>query len=323
MVQYIAFSNRRVGEIMAFKCKQTAYLLQIHNHPEQVNKFISQLIVDNQAVVFVHVDRKYYQDIAQKIIKHPNVRVLEQSIDCEWGDISQVDTTILLLKEMLASQKQYDYVCLRSGQDLLVREGFTDFLIENQGKIFMTHRKLKKEKLGFVKIKWPKVTRKRYTSVHPVRIYRRVMQGMYEKGINLSPNVHYWPEEYSFYKGSQWFTIPFEVAKYIVDFLDENEWFYQFYEDTLVPDESFFHTLIMNSPYESRVVNNNLFFMKWGETIRERNSPQYLTNRDIQDIEQSNQFFARKFDETIDCEVIDYFTQKITLERSRMISIGG
>lgn len=308
---------------MSNELQKTAYLLQIHNHPEQVNKFINQLISNNQADIYIHIDRRHYQDLVGKIIKHPNVKILEQAINCEWGDISQVDTTLALLKEMLVSKKSYDFVCLRSGQDLLVKDGFKDFLMENKGRIFMAHRELKKENLGFVKIKWPKVTRKRYTSVHPVRIYRRVMQGMYEKGINLAPNSNYWPKEYSFYKGSQWFTIPYDVAKYVIEFLDENVWYYQYFENTLVPDESFFHTLIMNSPYKGNVVNSNLYFMKWGETLKERNSPQFLTHKDIERIEQSQQFFARKFDETINLEVVNYFSKKYSFERSKMITIGG
>ncbi len=63
--------------------------------------------------------------------------------------------------------------------------------------------------------------------------------------------------------------LPFhlKLQSYIVEFLDENEWYYKFFENTLCPDEWFFHTLIMNSPYRTEVVNNNLMFLKWGETL--------------------------------------------------------
>lgn len=311
-IKFVYIRNYKVGEIMNSALPRTAYMLQIHNNPEQVNKFILQLIANEQADVYVHIDKKNYEKCHGKIIKSPNVKVLNKSIDCEWGDISQVDTTLLLLNEVMSSKKAYDYVCLRSGQDLLVKDGFNDYLSTNKGKVFLNYRSMKNE-LGLVELEWPKITRKRYTSAHPVRIYRRIAQELHRKGINISPNKNYWPKGYSFYKGSQWFTIPFTVAKYMVEFLEENEWYYKFFENTLIPDESFFHTLIMNSPYKEDVVNDNLLFLKWGETLSERNSPQYLTSKDISSIENANQFFARKFDEVIDKSVVDYFAQKYSL----------
>lgn len=295
---------------------RTAYILQIHKNADQVNKFINQLIIEEQADVFVHIDKKSFEELKGKIVKGPNVTILKQSINCEWGDISQIDATILLLREVLATKNNYDFVCLRSGQDLLVKIGFKDFLFENKNRIFMTHRKMDEKDLGFMKIAWPKVTRKRYTTAHPLRIYRKILLGLYSKGINIHPNSKKWPKEYSFYKGSQWFTIPYEVSKYIVKFLDKNEWYYDFFKSSLVPDESFFHTLILNSPYRDNVENNNLMFFKWGETLSERNSPQDLKTEDIKLVEDSNQFFARKFDEKIDREIVDYFASNVKLESS-------
>ena len=289
-----------------------AYILQIHNNPKQVNKFIHQLISDNKADVYIHIDKKNYETVSDGIIKSPNVKIIQRSIDCEWGDISQVDVTLLLLKEVMASKIHYDYICLRSGQDLLVKDGFNEFLIENNSKIFLNYRPMDNE-LGLVELRWPKVTRKRYTTAHPVRIFRRVAQELHRKGINIYPNKNYWPKEYSFYKGSQWFTVPFEVANYMVTFLKENEWYYQYFKESLIPDENFFHTLIMNSPYKENVINNNLLYLKWGETLSDRNSPQFLRSEDITLIEQSGQFFARKFDENIDSNVIDYFSEKVKL----------
>lgn len=293
---------------------KTAFILQVHKNPDQVNKFIRQLVSDDLADVFVHIDKKNYQDLKGKIESGPNVKILHTSIDCEWGDISQVDTTLLLIKEVLASNKHYDFVCLRSGQDLLVKEGFKEFLLANRRKIFMTFRKMDRKELGLMKINWPKFTRKRYTTVHPIRLFRRLLLSLYRKGINISPKFIKWPKENSFYKGSQWFTIPLDVARYIVEFLEENKSFYKYFKNTLVPDESFFHTLILNSPYKEDVMNSNLYFFKWGETLSDRNSPQDLTSSDINMIENSQQFFARKFDETTDKAVIQYFVDHVKFE---------
>jgi hypothetical protein len=286
---------------------RTAYILQIHKNPDQVNMFINQLISEGLADVFIHIDKRKYEQLSGKLVKNKHVKVLEKSIICEWGDISQVDTTIMLLREVVASNNHYDFVCLRSGQDLLVKDGFKEFLLENKNKVFMDFKSVTKKNMCAMEIKWPKKARSRYTSAHPIRIFRRVLQDLYSIGINLFPNKNFWPKEYSFYKGSQWFTIPFEVAKYIIDFLDDNEWYYNYFKNTFTPDEWFFHTLIMNSHFKSNVTNNNLLFLKWGEKFSERNSPQCLTMADIHVIEKSDNFFARKFDENIDKPVIEYY----------------
>lgn len=298
--------------------KRTAFILQIHKNPEQVNKFINQLISNDQADVFIHIDKRNYKEISELIVKNTNVKIIGQSVNCEWGDISQVDATILLLREVLASQDKYDFVCLRSGQDLLVKDGYKEFLLHSYEQIFLNIREMDKSIIGFMKINWPKITRKRYTSTHPIRIYRRILLSLYKMGINILPNKNKWPKDYQFYKGSQWFSIPYETAKYIIEFLDKNAWYYKFFENTLVPDESFFHTLIMNSHYKKQVVNCNHMFLKWGETLKERNSPKDLTSKDIKLIEESHDYFARKFDEKVDNTVIDYFTNKVKFGVSKI-----
>ncbi|MBS4172944.1 beta-1,6-N-acetylglucosaminyltransferase [Bacillus sp. FJAT-49736] len=288
-----------------------AYILQIHKNPEQVNKFIEQLSAEQNADVYVHIDRRHYDQLKNKIVNHSNVTVLNQSLICEWGDFSQVETTLLLLREVLSTQKHYDFVCLKSGQDLLVREGFHDFLAMNKGKIFMNFLDITWKNKGVILLNWPKVTRHRYKPSHPFRMYRRTIKFLYDKGIKIFPNTNYWQGDFELYCGSQWFTISFEAAQYITRFIDENDWFYRYFEKTYTPDEWFFHTLLMNSPFKSQIVNNNHVFLKKGTTIRDRNSPVCLTEADISIIEKSQQFFARKFDEAIDNKVIDYYVNKI------------
>ncbi|MFF2446720.1 beta-1,6-N-acetylglucosaminyltransferase [Neobacillus sp. NPDC058068] len=297
---------------------RTAYILQIHKNQDQVNKFIKQLISEEQADVFVHIDKRNYQNLKEGIVKSPFVNVLQQCGICEWGDISQVESTIRLLREVVASKNEYDFVCLRSGQDLLVKDGFKDFLINNKGKIFMTLGNVGRFNSGLMEISWPKFMRKRYASFHPARVFRSIVLGLYRKGINIFPNRNKMPKEYSLYKGSQWFTVPYDAAKYIIQFLDENEWFYNYFEHSLVPDQWFFHTLIMNSQYKTAVMDNNLLFLKWGETLSSQNSPQDLTSEDIPLIEESNGYFARKFDENIDDSVINYFADKVKFESTKL-----
>ncbi|MBZ5749691.1 beta-1,6-N-acetylglucosaminyltransferase [Metabacillus rhizolycopersici] len=294
---------------------RTAYILQIHKNPNQVNKFINQIITEEQADVFIHIDKQNYNEINEKILKSPNVKVLKESINVRWGDISQIDATVLLLKNVFDTQKKYDFVCFRSGQDLLVKNGFKEYLLNNKNKIFMTASHIKRSSLdaSFLDVSWPRLTRKQYNTFNPFRILRRVIMGLYGKGLNIFPNPYKLPENFSFYHGSQWFCIPIGVVKYIIEFLDQNKWYYLAFENALCPDEWFFQTLIMNSTYKDLVENNNLLYIKWGETFKTRNHPKILTMNDIDSIESSNQYFARKFDENVDKSVLEYYTDRVRM----------
>ncbi|CRK81691.1 Core-2/I-Branching enzyme [Neobacillus massiliamazoniensis] len=295
---------------------KTAYILQIHKNPGQVNQFIKQIISENHADVFIHIDKKNYEDLTRKIIRNPRVKILQESIDVKWGDITQVDATILLLKEVIASGVNYDFVCFRSGQDLLVKNGFTEFLGENKNKIFMNafHVRKKEPHAAFVNVSWPKMTRRLYLNpFHPNRVFRRAIALLYSFGVNVLPNKSQLPKDYSIYNGSNWFCIPLDVANYIIKFLDENEWFYEVFKNSLVPDEFFFQTLIMNSKYKADVVNDNLMYIKFAESLKGRNNPITLTMEHIEIIKKSNEYFARKFDENVDKVVIEYFTNQIKM----------
>lgn len=293
-----------------------AYLLQVHKNPGQLNKFVEQIDRDSHSDIYIHIDKKSIGSISRDSIRGENIKVTEDSVDVTWGDISQVDATLCLLRALRASRRKYDFIIFKSGQDLLVKQGLNEHLRKNIDRIFMTIRHIKQNdaETYFVRIKWPAVTRRQYDSMlHPCRILRTSLIRLYRSGINLIPSRHMLPANYAFYKGSSWFCIPGDVVEYIMQFLEDNTWYYDAFKNALAPDESFFQTLIMNSPYAANVVNDNLTFLKFGNTYKNNNHAVTLTMKDLPEIEKSGKFFARKFDEGVDGKIIDYFCDKCRL----------
>jgi hypothetical protein len=94
-----------------------------------------------------------------------------------------VDATLLLIKEAIDAKKDYDYICLRSGQDLLIKNGFKDFLLNHQNQLFIQCREIREAELRLMRINWPKVVKKRFTNAHPLKLYRRMLFSLYSKGI--------------------------------------------------------------------------------------------------------------------------------------------
>jgi len=77
---------------------------------------------------------------------------------------------------------------------------------------------------------------------------------------------------------------------------------------TKSPDEFFLQTMIMRSPFVKTVNYNNRRYCRF-ETRAP--SPNTLTKRDLNEIIDSRAFFARKFDERVDAEVLHEFADII------------
>jgi hypothetical protein len=288
--------------------EKMAVLIPIYKNPEQTNRFIKQLITNDACDVYIHIDKKNYT-IRDKIIKHPQVKVLEKSVNISWGDISLIDAMLLMMNEVINSCDTYYYIFLRTGQDLIIKNGLSKYIREHRYQIFMNVRQEKEKYCFNINVKWPDRARKLYDGFHLNRIFRLVIIKLYEMGINVFPNTNKLPSNFRQYHGSSWFGIPYTVLEYIILFLKDNPWYYDSFKNCLVPDEWFFQTLIMNSPFAANVANDNLLYIdSW-----ENNHPKILKEEHIGSIIKSEKFFARKFDEKIDNKVIDYFCNNASL----------
>ena len=296
---------------------KTAYMLIVHKNPEQVNMFIRQLLTDDQADIYIHIDKKSIGGMAEKIIADPRVIRTSENILVTWGDVSMVDAEIVLLREVMKSGKKYDFVCMRTGQDLMVKKGYKEYLSERKGKSFFSMRKItfKDEQAGLFKVKYPECTRRLYDSMHPFRILRTGLRKLYAKGINLIPNNKEFDSRIKLYWGSDWFCVSYGMAGYMVDYLEKNQWYRNAFKDSLAPSTMFFSTLAMNSPFEEDVINEDQTFLRFGTTYKTNNHPVIFTMTEIGEIEKSERYFARKFDADVNREVIEYFMKKIVSEK--------
>jgi hypothetical protein len=76
-----------------------------------------------------------------------------------------------------------------------------------------------------------------------------------------------------------------------------------------IPDEIFFQTVLMNSPYKNGIIYDNLRYIIWSPGSRH---PATLNIRYFEDFMNSNKLFARKFDTNIDADVLDMIDREIS-----------
>lgn len=286
-----------------------AYLLVAHKCPEQVNLFINQLLNYGDCDVYVHVDKKNPK-LQETIIKSPRVFVCS-ICDVRWGSFEIVKAAVELMKMVVSSGKSYSHMYFGSGQDLLVKKGMYDYLEAKPKKVFLHivgEIKNSDRESARYRVCWPHKLMIR-NDLHPYRFVRIAMQLLCKLGIVIRKNRKTLKKQVRFYEGHTWFIAPYEVLKYIVNYIQDNPDYVDYWEDSLASDLMFFQTIIMNSPFVSNV-EDELMFVKFGETFSTKNHPLTVSVEMEKEIEDGNYFCARKFEIT-EIDTIRYYIEKV------------
>jgi hypothetical protein len=257
---------------------------------------ISALQSEN-SYFFVHIDHKSGMlRFLQSMIEFPrNVSICEKPICVYWGGFSMVEATVCLMKMVCDSGIRPDYIHLLSGQDFPLRtiQEINQFFENNCGKNFIDYSTIPLEGwannggLNRINYKWDSEN---------------------EKKVKTRLETRPFPEGLQPYGGSQWWSLTLECVEWLIKICRPCELFYDFYKDTLIPDEIFFQTVIMYSPFAGTVVNDNLRYYEW------KSGPEYpriLTCEDWDKLSGSGKLFARKFDASKDATILNRLSEFI------------
>ena len=284
-----------------------AYLILAHKNLNQLRKLI-ELLDDSRNDIFVHVDSKlseFYPDDFGKIVSKSSLIFLPNRINVNWGGVSIMRAELSLLKAA-TSNNRYDYYHLLSGMDLPLKtqDEIHNFFDACSFQEFINLWNFKKSTLS----------RFRYFTIFPegeakfrTRIVNHIFKGLQMAvGFRINKSVN-------FYFGSQWFSITDELARYVIS---KEDWLEKVFRHTSTCDEIFLPTLVCNSEFKKRLYipapvesNNgstlgNMRFIDWtrGESVRH---PWTFKADDEQLLMSVDHLWARKFDETVDREIID------------------
>jgi hypothetical protein len=112
------------------------------------------------------------------------------------------------------------------------------------------------------------------------------------------------------YGGSAKFSLTMNNVEYILDFLRKHPDYIKFHDFTLFPDEIFFQTILLNATYNriSNIVADDLCYQDWSEKGAH---PTIFRKKDFGTIINSGKLFARKFDSTVDSEILNMIDENI------------
>jgi hypothetical protein len=110
-------------------------------------------------------------------------------------------------------------------------------------------------------------------------------------------------------KGTQWWALSARAIAFVRAFVAHNPAFVRHYrERTIMPDESFFHTILSDPAAGLTFVDDDRRFTKWATASSA--SPEILRAADIDEIRSSGAAFARKFDMRVDTQILDALDQR-------------
>lgn len=93
-----------------------------------------------------------------------------------------------------------------------------------------------------------------------------------------------------------------DCAFYVADVIDSNPELSRFLKFTWAAEEFIFQTIILNSPYKEKVVNDHYRYIVWPTGAA---SPRILLTTDFDDMMASEALFGRKFNIDIDENILD------------------
>lgn len=285
-----------------------AFLIMARSNSQELKNLLSSLDYDDNEI-FLHIDAKANDTHSQleKCCAHAKLIVVK-SIKVSWAAYSQIEAELILLRNAVQSSQNYEYIHLLSENDLPVKSN-------RELHEFFKHKKTEFVQFSNIDDK---------TSLNKIKYYYYFQEFVGKKhGIiwllqkililcehifhtNRLKNIPY----KKIGKGPNWFSITENFAKFILQNQSNIKKYFSFGRSA---DEIFIQTLLLNSKFKSNISSSslgNLRYVRW----EQGNSPEYLTaEKDYKVItSETNLFFARKFSNKIDKEIINRILKRIS-----------
>jgi len=277
-----------------------ANLIMAYKEPTQVERLIKKL-GHKGFDFYIHLDKK--SDFSQfaYLSSLPNVYFTNTRITIYWGSYNFTEAIIKCTREILEKEENYAFVNLMSGQDYPLQspDYIHDFFSNNTDKSFMSYEAEGSE--------WWRGAINRIERYHMTNFSfrgRYLLQSIINK---ILPKRKF-PLPVTLYgtNCTTWWAINRECATYLVNYFNSNKKLQRFCSYTWAPDEFLIPTIMMNSPFKDRVVNNNLRHIDWSGGGAH---PKIFSSCDLADLKNSDKLFARKFDINVDAAILDKIDQ--------------
>lgn len=269
-----------------------AYLILVHRLPEQFKRLF-KAIYEPSNFYLIHIDKKANQEIGEEVKdflkEYPNVHILK-SEKVVWGGYSMVQAELDGMNYLLTMSEKWDYFINLSGQDypLKSQKIINEFLSKNNGKSY---------------IKVADQAKNRPETMNRIENYFEEL----EDKISVETHKRDFMKDVIPYIGGQWMMLTRNCCEFICNSIEVKK-FETYYFNTLIADESFFQTVLMNTSFDGILVNDDKRAIIWIPDGDIKLRPKTFTGTDFDFLQTGNNLFARKFDDNVDNKIIDSIT---------------
>ena len=293
-----------------------AFILTLNGRAlRQVTRLL-RIIYRPHHVYLIHVDARQdylFRSLLQLELEYPNIRLSRKRHSSIWGGASLLDVLLQSMGQLLEIDSHWQFVFNLSESDFPLRsiESLEALLAVNPGRNFLKSH--------------GRQTRQFIHKQGLDRVFHQCESRMWRVGDrNLPAGIR-------IDGGSDWVGLTRELVQYATTPSHSSDPLLRglkdFYRHTLLPAESFFHVLILNSKFCDSYADNNLRMTLWrrsqGCLCQHRHvvdwcgcSPMVFRTADWTHITsvmaKSTVFFARKFEAALDQSIMNRLEEQLT-----------
>jgi hypothetical protein len=301
-----------------------AYIISAYKAADLLIRLVHRLHTPT-SIILIHVDKrtdhKQYTEMIVGVKHLTNVVFLKRH-NCHWGDFGHVRATLKGLAYLCDGNVNFDHVFLLTGQDYPIKPNtyIESLLSKESGREFLSYyvfpNKAWGENGGMRRIEqwhfrfledWPVKFLRAFVHFPSEREFNSKVKSLIYSSVNKLFAKRTLPGNMKPFGGPGYWCLTRACAEFIHDFVQKNSRFIRFFRYVDIPDEIFFHTIILNSSFAPNVVNDDLRCID----ISEGRGPRIWQKRDLEILAQSNGLFARKFDSAVDREILDMIDAKL------------
>lgn len=297
-----------------------AYIILSHKNPSQIMR-LADLLATREATSIIAIHHDGTREFHPTPASARKIRFIEPTTRIEWGSYSLIEATLKGIRLIHHEEAGYDWLILLSGQDYPVTplHEIERQLATSPYDGFLAHQPIDSAGSGFGEryyFRYIMLPKRLKTLCHRLQkkaaltslLSFKAGPGTTRPRVGIRRFKTIFGPRLRCYKGSQWFTVSSKCVDYVLNFIDNNKDIQRYFEHTFIPDESFFHTILLNS--ELKIKNDNKRFILWDEKA---SHPKLLRTADLDAIVASGAHFARKFDDTVDSAILDEIDRKLLL----------
>jgi len=288
-----------------------------HRQPAQLLRLTRTL-----SAMFDDPPISIHHDFSQCGLEHnnfpPNVQFVSPSRSTKWGDWSLVVGAMAAIKHLFERGDYPEWVVLLSGNDYPIQkpDKIKAFYQNTSYDAFTSSKKLtgaklstKREFYWFARYKWPKINYPSFFHIlKSIKKRKFVKEPIVLKEKRAQRFLTPFGPSYPCYGGSFWFSANRKAVKELVQTFENNKKLCRYYKDLLLPEESFFVT-VLNNTKDLGVYNFNFRYTDWAKNIGPH--PKQLKLPDLPALMRAEEHFARKIDMDTDADLLDKLDELI------------